>query len=171
MNWNSIIKRHDKITPPTEGELRSFEKNIGYDLPHEYRRFLLEINGGQVTQKHGFNIEGNIMGVEFLDAFSGCYPFGGIKESRIRDGIELKMMIRQLLRIGSDGGTGWYYIMLDGKWRGSIFFCYCEDVFDEEERWENPNMIVPPNLHFISNSFDGLGELISTNATGEEKWW
>ena len=49
------------IPPATELEVVNFEKRIGHDLPADYRRFLLTINGGMVNRNITKNVTYNVV--------------------------------------------------------------------------------------------------------------
>lgn len=48
-SWPPMEERGPAIT---EADVRRFEQDLGHELPADYRRFLLEVNGGRTAMTH-----------------------------------------------------------------------------------------------------------------------
>ena len=48
-SWPPMARRGHEVTVDA---VRRFERHLGHDLPEDYRRFLLEVNGGRPARTH-----------------------------------------------------------------------------------------------------------------------
>src|SRR5205809_5753121 len=81
-------------------DLHRFEEAIGFDLPDDYRSFLLKFNGGEVIVDHDIRLPGiafNI-GVNYLFPLTAPSPFMGIIEARDIQ-VRHRLCLRQALEI------------------------------------------------------------------------
>ena len=139
-------------------EITQFEYQIGYTLPDDYRVFMFDFNGGKVGIDHSIDFE---LGGDVLHGgVDAMYPLikqpkwsVAILETRKIQEIE-RMDTRSLLRIGDDGGTGFYYLSLSG---GGIYFCYKDDIECGRSDWENADAGDLEYMVKMSDSFSGFG--------------
>lgn len=161
-DWSQVIKPSG--APATKGEIIQFEQELGFGLPDDYWEFLLEYNGGRVICEHElvpYGIEpGNGVEVSFLYQLSTASPGIGVRESRALQTCT-RLCLRQATCIGDDMGTGFYYLLLDGPERGSIFFTYKDDrEMLTEHAWGAVEMNIPSTMVKIASSFTDLGQSI-----------
>ena len=107
-DWSSIVARSGSTT--RMDEIHRFEQDVGFDLPADYKEFLLNLNGGEVTVEHDISIPGVPfeLGVNYLLPLSAKTPFVGIIEAR-RIQAANRLCSRHVIEIADDGGTGFYY--------------------------------------------------------------
>jgi hypothetical protein len=72
-------------SPPGAWQLADFEQFVGFDLPQEYRDFLLSLNGGGITIEHDILLRTTPfeLGVENLWPFSASSPGLGLREAKL----------------------------------------------------------------------------------------
>ena len=164
MNWQEIITDCGPALLP--GDLKDFELQLSYSLPVDYFEFLLAYNGGSINFEHEFFSETMDEGlfVYCLDPLNGDETNLGIKGFR-----EMQMADRwyrkELLNIGSDMGTGYYFLVLDGPERGAVYFSYQDDLVPLElASWNSANWCIPKTMHKVASTFNDLGVLISKSA-------
>ena len=133
--------------PITEHQLVLFEQHIGAKLPDDYRRFLIEYNGGCPTRVESLipEINAPILVSEFYGVGTG--PCGLKEVYSMLDG----RIPNSFISIADDPGGHEYLIGLCGtQHEGQIYFW----LHDQEA--ENPMDI----CFFVANSFteffDGL---------------
>lgn len=125
--------------PRTEAEVQGLETRLGHPLPRDFRRFVIEIDGGIPEPNEIIAVDGRSVGVEvFLslgdtrrfwaieDPGHGPYPFG-------------------YLPIGLDVGGNSFLLALTGAHVGSVWF------WDHEA--EQPVVTLDP-LVAVRASFD-----------------
>lgn len=102
----------------TEGDVKSFEKDIGCALPVEYRDFLLMHNGGK-PKPYDFELGG-----EGPDSIHHVYGLNTKDNSDLRNNNDCfkGRMPHQILPIADDPGGNQICIGLSGKYRGRIYF-------------------------------------------------
>lgn len=162
--WNSIIKPSGYLI--SAGKLEAFEKELGYLLPGDYRTFLFKFNGGKILIDHEIRVP-ELTGdtfVNYLLPLSAKSPFLGIKEGRELQ-VKNRLWLRQAVEIGDNMGTGFFFLILNGTERGSIYFGYKDDIPVLEGDWYSNEVRIPDCMAKISGTFDELGEIICRNKT------
>jgi hypothetical protein len=159
-NWSKIVL--PSLTSANPADLQKFEAGLEYDLPNDYRDFLLEINGGKVLVEHEIKVPDTPfgLGVDFLLPLTATSPSMGVVEARDIQ-VRNRLCLRQAIEIGDDMGTGRYYLILAGEKCGAIYFIWNDDrpTLSGIE-WEAWDVSIPSDMIEISNSFDALGETI-----------
>jgi hypothetical protein len=128
-----------------EADIRDFERRIGEPLPEEYRRFLLEFNGGAPSP--------DTIDIEGLPGSSvDVQVFFGIGRAVTSSGIEWNMatlaarLKEGLLPIACDSGGSVFCLSLKGCKRGTVFYCDLESAFADFDS--------EPSLYPVASSFD-----------------
>jgi hypothetical protein len=107
--------------PPSEEEIKMFEKRIGGYLPPQYRNYLLSENGGQPCQDAGFEImEGNhkvMLGALYSVSAGGS----GLDVEAVYKNLREEMP-RGFIPVGEDPGGNQLLLSTQGDDRDSIVF-------------------------------------------------
>lgn len=141
-----------------EKTLSAFEKETGYEMPDQYREFLLKYNGGKPVPKY-FKVPG--------------YPY---EQSFVRDlkhldgdGVDLRELNDLLkgrlpqgyLAIGTDPGGNSILLSLVSPTKGKIYFFDHENEPDEA----TDDLKDYPNIYLLAAGFD---EFINSLKTEDE---
>lgn len=155
MKWSNLLKCHSQ--PSSEDDVRSFEEEIQTDLPGEFRELLLAINGGGA--KFDNTVECASIGDEIELSF--VYPlrsetpeFSGGISGLLRRWREAGCNLAGFIPFGDNNGGGYFFLMLEGDHKGSVFYADSEEFFDECFESPNPVRPIPKCFHEISTSFD-----------------
>jgi hypothetical protein len=162
MDWSQVLTAH--LGSPSESDIRSFERELGFRLPNDYVRFLRQFNGGKIIVDHEIPIRAldSDIFINYLMPFSAKSPFLGVLEARVIQ-VANRQCLRQALKIGDDMGTGFYYVILAGELSGAVFFIYKDDVPQREADWFSDRVEIPTSMVQVAPDFDALGQLILTN--------
>jgi hypothetical protein len=116
-----------------EAEVAEFEKQIGHSLPEDYRRFLLQLNGGRLAAKNTSYPDGivNLL----LSLRNADHPVADLltRVTRMRP----SLLSSDLLPIGWDDGGGPILLALAGEHRGQVWL---EDTNDARPEDSNPRV-------------------------------
>jgi len=141
-DWSSILK-------PTGIALESqrlltFEKDLGFKLPDDYKAFLEETNGGKVLVDHEIEIPqlDSISYVNCLWPLTKEQPSMGIIEGREIQ-VAHRQGLRQAIGIGDDCGTGFFFLILDGDDTGAVYFSFKDDLPWIEGDWFSTAVRIP----------------------------
>lgn len=106
----------------TDEEIRAFEERLGWPLPEEYRRFLLENNGGRPTPDV-IDINGLPGGSTDVQVFFGLDR--SVKSSGLDWNLEMLRgrIDERLLPIACDSGGSVFCLSLHGIDLGCIIYC------------------------------------------------
>jgi SMI1 / KNR4 family (SUKH-1) len=161
-DWPSIVKPTG--LPIDTQQVQSFESELGYKLPEDFRDFLLNFNGGVVVVDHDIYSPALScdLGVNSFLPLTEASPFLGIREARDIQ-VKNKFGPREALMIANDGGTGFFYMILDGEERGAVYFSWKDDVPDREGEWFYNSVVIPDSMVKVSSSFSELGQQILDN--------
>jgi cell wall assembly regulator SMI1 len=112
----------------TNAAVRRFEREIGYELPEDYRRFLLEVNGGRTADTHcTFTMHRGARHIK--TSLNALLSLDDPDQSR-------DLATRQLygqdrlpgtLQIGSDDGGSRIVLVLSGPHGGEVWMLDLED--------------------------------------------
>jgi hypothetical protein len=130
----------------SESDISNIEIRFGVVLPEQYRRFLIDFNGGIPTP--------DIVDIEDLPGGSAdVQVFFGIGRSPESSNIEwnlvtlaerLKKML--LLPIASDSGGSVFCLCLQGHDHGAVLYCDLQSVFADFES--------DPELYPVASNFE-----------------
>ena len=132
-DWAQVIR--PCLVKPTAAELDGFEEAIGFALPIDYRDFMLAFNGGTVLVEHDIHVPALSCEV-FVSNFLPLTeerPSLGLVEARLMQE-ELRLCLRQALRIGGDMGTGFFYLLLAGDETGAVYYGFKDDIPEPSHR-------------------------------------
>jgi hypothetical protein len=123
----------------TEASVRRFEHQIGHDLPEDYRRFLLEVNGGRTSEMHCTFVmqrghrkdETTLNTLHSLDDSDEDHDLAAHQLFRREDYPE------NGLRIGYDDGGSALVLILSGPRRGELWML---DQVDPRPTGSNPRV-------------------------------
>jgi hypothetical protein len=114
--------------PIEEADVATFEKQIGHSLPEDYRRFLLEVNGGRLADENISFVDGvvNLL----LSLGNEGYPVGDLLTRATR---ERRLLPNpDLLPIGWEDGGGPILLALEGEHRGEVWLEITDDARPED---------------------------------------
>ena len=139
-----------KIGPPlSKKELTEFEAEIGYKLPVEYRKFMLENNGGKPESKY-FYVPGWQYQQSLVNEFDYIVPDGSGYGIRQILAIKGDIFPEGFISIGGDPGGNHILMCLCEPYRGMIYFWDHEDGPDDRlDRMEDYS-----NIYLLANSFE-----------------
>ncbi|ANU23050.1 SMI1/KNR4 family protein [Planococcus donghaensis] len=115
----TIIRSTSTVNPPAEeADIAEFERQIGYQLPKDYRSFLLEYNGAWILQlvtdlgSEGggglkiFSVEELKENLYYMDTYPGFLPIGFVYDHYLAIGLDAmeKEEPNYLYRIDNDDG-------------------------------------------------------------------
>jgi hypothetical protein len=149
------------LMPVSSGAIERFEAKLGFVLPTDYRVFLLDYNGGKIRFEHTIHLLklASETFLNYLYPLSAPSPFLGITESRELQELN-RVCLPQAIFIGDDMGTGFFFLILDGVERGSVYFAFKDDLPIREADWYADGIKIPGCMEKISSSFREFGELI-----------
>jgi hypothetical protein len=113
-----------------ESDVAELERQIGHSLPDDYRRFLLEVNGGRLASKNTVHTDGVVNVLLSL----------GNEGDPVADLLTGVTQMRQLLAspdllpIGWDDGGGPILLALAGEHRGEVWLEDTNDPPEDENR-------------------------------------
>jgi cell wall assembly regulator SMI1 len=153
-----IVESLEKKASPED--ITKFEEEIGYELPEDYKKFLLEHNGGRPSPE-GFSFEyrDSKKSSSLLDFFYGIQGETEEHYDLATNNQDFKGRIpSDMLVIACDQAGNQICLGLFGNVKGKIYF------WDhEEEAVSEGDPPVYGNLYFIANSFsefvNGLSDL------------
>jgi hypothetical protein len=117
----------------TEDDVATFEQRIGHRLPEDYRRFLLEVNGGRLDT-HTVFVDGI---VNMLYSLNDPDEDHNLLEQAVFDRSRSLRPSPDLLSIGYDDGAAPIMIGLAGEHRGEVWF---ENTSDPRPVGSNPRV-------------------------------
>ncbi len=132
-----------------EQNLNEVERQLGIELPDDYRNFLLSHNGGS-PKLNIFPIAGDIIGNRgMLNRFL-CIQEGDDDDMRVYVQTYQDRVPLNLLPIAYDPGGNLICLSVDGLDKGKVYFWTHEE---ECEEGESPSY---NNIYFVANSFNDL---------------
>jgi len=79
------------------------------------------------------------------------------------------LCLRQATQIGSDLGTGFFYLILHGTEKGAVYFTFKDDMpMLSPKEWNQIAVKIPESMIKVSSDFDELAKLIIENKTAIE---
>jgi cell wall assembly regulator SMI1 len=136
-SWPPMEQRGPAVT---EADVRRFEQRLVAKLPDDYRRFLLDLNGGRTAETHcTFTMRrferraGSVLNVLYSlnhpdQSFNlATQQLYGEADDRLRDGLE----------VGADDGGGSIVLALAGPHRGEVWML---DRVDPRPTGSNPRV-------------------------------
>jgi hypothetical protein len=166
-DWSRVVNPSGPSVRPEQ--LEEFEAVLGFDLPKDYRNFLLKFNGGKVVVDHDIEVRELPfeLGVHYLLPLTASSPSMGVIETRDIQ-VRHRLCSRQVLEIADDMGTGCYYLVLAGENRGAVYFIWNEDrPMLSPADWDSWEVRIPSDMVEISSTFDALGQLILEYQCGD----
>lgn len=131
----------------TDADIRRFEHRIGHELPEDYRKFLLEVNGGRTAEAHcTFTMrKGGRIGETTLNALHSLDDPDPSHDLAAHQLFRREDYPTNGLRIGYDD-CGWALVLiLSGPHRGELWMLAIEDPplepdprvdwFDRRDAW------------------------------------
>ena len=130
-SWPPMESRGPSVT---ESDILAFEKRLGCSLPEDYRRFLLEVNGGGLTIVNMSFAYGNI---NLLLSLNSPDENDDLLEYTLRHRALSLLPSPDLLAVGFDDGGGRILLALEGEHRGEVWF---ENTSDPRPEDANPRV-------------------------------
>lgn len=125
--------------PRTEAEVQGLEIRLGYPLPVDFRRFVIEVDGGIPEANEITNADGWCVGVDVFLSLGDTRRFWAIEDPGHGP------YPSGYLPIGLDAGGNTFLLELAGARAGSVWF------WDHEQ--ERPEVTLDP-LVAVRASFD-----------------
>ena len=122
----------------TDADVRRFEQRIGAELPADYRRFLLDVNGGRTAATHcRFTMRRGARQVE--TSLNTLFSLDDPDESRDLATWQLygEDRLPEGLEIGADDGGSPVVLVLSGPHRGELWML---DQVDSQPTGSNPRV-------------------------------
>lgn len=119
-SWPPMARRGHTIT---EDDVRRFEREYGYELPADYRGFLLEVNGGRTAVTHRrFAVRRDARRFETI--LNTLFSLDDPNKSRELATWQLygDGHFRGGLEVGVDDGASPIVLVLAGPHRGEVWF-------------------------------------------------
>jgi cell wall assembly regulator SMI1 len=133
-NWIPIAEPGPRVT---DDDVRRFEREFGYELPTDYRAFLLEVNGGYAPGSHcvfSLRKDETILNSLFsLDATDDRDDLATAQKHYSPDA----MLPEGVLEIGYDDGGGRIVLPLAGPHRGEVWYV---DIENPRPTGSNPRV-------------------------------
>jgi len=150
-----MIEIKESGEPLTEADIADFERYLGCPLPRDYRKFLLNHNGG-TPEPDGFSLV--YWGGKSEDDQVSFYGLG----PSVREGHNLRWtqecfkgrIPSELLPIGDDPGGNQLCLCIHGKQSGSVHF-WDHELEHVPPTYKNTAMLAPSFLEFVN----GLHEI------------
>lgn len=145
-------------TGPTlnETDLADFEKKIGYNLPPDYRQFLLQYNGGKPVPDF-FQVPEWQYKESFVNQLKGLIKEKDEKKvdlARLNDLLDGRLP-KGFVAIGSDPGGNHILLSLTNETKGNVYFFDHEnepdDATDDLEDYSNIFLIANSFTEFLNN--------------------
>ena len=158
MNWLNILS--PSKLPCDHAALERLEKRISRRLPSEYREFLISLNGGTVFVDH--ELKTQLYGETYELAVACIFPLTdwGVVDTQERWLLNGCGSVCAL-PIADDGGTGFYFLLVDDEHRGQIYFAYKDEFFSTPPSdWPPVADKLPSCLGFVAKNFAKFGELM-----------
>ncbi len=132
-SWPAMESRGPVVT---EDDVAAFEHRLGHRLPEDYRRFLLEVNGGRLaisnTNFRSFTIINMLYSLNNPDEDHDLLTHTMWERSvSIRPSPDL-------LSVGYDDGAAPILLALEGEQRGQVWF---ENTSDPRPEDANPRVL------------------------------
>jgi hypothetical protein len=155
-----VAKRWASEEPVTEEQLAAFESRHGLRFPDDYRRFLVQYNGGEPTPNRvSFIKRGRTRGrrcTGLVVDFAGVYTNGGaqsLESAILRSRDE---MPAGHVGIAWDSNGNEWVLCVDGEKAGTVYFWHHEnEAPDGEPPWFD-------NMSFVANSFTAFLDALHT---------
>jgi hypothetical protein len=106
--------------PVEEADVAAFERQIGHSLPEDYRRFLLEVNGGRLARENVTFDDGSVNIMLSLGLES--QPVFDLLTRTTRERSRRLLPSPDLIPIGYDDGAAPILLGVAGEHRGEVWF-------------------------------------------------
>lgn len=114
--WPLMAKRGPVVT---EEDVIAFERTLGRRLPGDYRRFLLEVNGGRPAKENA-SFEFGV--INMMYSLHDSNEVNDLLAHMTRERVLLLRPSKDLMSIGYDEGGAHILIALDSEHYGEIWF-------------------------------------------------
>jgi hypothetical protein len=112
----------------TDEEVRHFERTIGHELPVDYRRFLLDVNGGYAPSSNCvFHVRRDATVLNSLYSLNALDESDDLATRQLYPRYPSNNLPKDALAIGYDEGGGRIVLPLVGPHRGEIWHLERED--------------------------------------------
>ena len=119
----------------SEADVAGFEAQLGHALPEDYRRFLLEVNGGRLAMENKSFRYGN---VNMLFSLNAADEGDDLLTWALHERSTSALPSRDLLFVGYDDGGGLILVAVAGEHRGEVWF---ENRSDPRPEGSNPRVL------------------------------
>ncbi len=141
------IECQDSYEAPSPADVRDLEDHLGCELPHPYKAFLMEHNGGAFRPEAVYSLGSSIPFLGEKVAIQRLLAINGEKSSDVRWSADwLRSRIpHDFIPIADTGWGDPFCIGIQGEHYGELYLWDHEHPFGPEAR---------EKLHFIAPSFD-----------------
>lgn len=128
-----------------EAELSNYERKLGLQLPSDYRKFLLEFNGGS-PRPNCFNFKGGNTGSQVLSFFGFGSFYNVLEELETYNG----RLPKRFFPVAAEAGGNLLCISLSGEDAGSIYF-WDHELEADLSQGQTPDSV--SNTILVADSF------------------
>ena len=133
-SWIPIAEPGPRVN---EDDVRRFERELGYDLPTDYRAFLLEVNGGYAPSSHCvFRLQRDETILNSLFSLNAADDRDDLATAQKHYSPDA-MLPQGVLEIGYDDGGGRIVLPLSGPHRGEVWYV---DIGNPRPTGSNPRV-------------------------------
>jgi cell wall assembly regulator SMI1 len=133
-SWLPIAEPGPQVT---EDDVRHFEREFGYELPADYRAFLLEVNGGYAPSSHCvFRLRRDETILNSLFSLNAADDSNDLATAQKRYSPDAKLP-DGVLEIGYDDGGGRIVLPLSGPHCGEVWYV---DIGNPRPTGSNPRV-------------------------------
>lgn len=128
-----------------ESELSLYERQLGLQLPAQYRKFLLEFNGGS-PRPNSFNFKDSDAGSQVLSFFGFGSFYNVLDELETYSG----RLPRRFFPVAAEAGGNLLCISVSGDDAGSIYF-WDHELEADLSKGQTPDSVA--NTTLVADSF------------------
>ena len=125
-----MIELRKTFAPPTEEELKQFEREFGAELPDPYREFLLAYGGGAPKGDSFFPVAGTPFG------FSYFMPLSGNQNDNLRDARACGYFPTTMVPFAISNNADYWLLCLKGVDVGKVFYWRHDQGVDMDDEYE-----------------------------------
>jgi hypothetical protein len=130
-NWIPLTETGPRVT---DEDVRHFERSIGYELPSDYRAFLLEVNGGHAPRSHRvIRLRKDTTVLNSFYSLATPNDPGDLASAQLYPPYPLNNFPKDGIAIAYDGTGSRIVLILAGRHRGEVWFLDTLNLDDEAD--------------------------------------
>jgi len=135
--------------PLTEEDIKAFEKKNNIALPNDYRKFLIQYNGGEPLDP--LFKKNNELGTIVVNTLYGLNTEEKYDDIDHTIQTYTNRISNQFIPIGDDPGGNQIVLGISGPFKGKIYFWDHNTELENDEFTEN---VLPGNMYLLADSFN-----------------